>query len=187
MAFYGKTNFSAAFFSNLGRAMLYQVIYVPLAFVYDVCSVAISWGICWLLFSGFGSLGFLAVLFGLIVGITCEICFQALKLSIVASWMPAVICEKKVVPAFQKSLSNGRRFAARFGNFLVAIYLIVVANVLCFIATLGSAVIITVPASFLLLVCLQLVCYYEDNGKKYYLNAHRVVGEEDELPMDAEI
>jgi len=186
MSYYAKTSFAGAYFPNLGRAVLYQIIYVPIAFVYDLVSLALCWGFCWVFFSAFSSWGFFGVLIGLALSIAGYVCLQALKMAWFSPWMPSVILEKKVGTTLGKSLSCAKKFSTRFGNFLIAIYLIFAVNVTCAFATLGSMLLITVPASFVLLSCLQLVCYYEDNGKKYYLAANRIVGGEDELPTAAQ-
>lgn len=180
MSLNAKTSFAGAYFPNIGSAMLYQLIYVPLSFVYDLVSLALCWGFCWLFFSAIASWGFFGMLVGLAMTITGFICLQALKMTWISPWMPAVIHEKKVGATLGKSLSDGRKFSTRFGNFLLAIYLIVAINVACAFATLGSMLIITVPASFVLLSCLQLVCYYEDNGKRYYLASDCIVGDDAE-------
>lgn len=182
MSYYAKTHFSGAYFSNIGRALVYQLIYVPMAFVYDVLALALCWGFCWLFFAAVSPWGFVGVFIGLALSVAGFICLQALKIACVSPWMPAAIAEKKVGATLGKSLSDGTDFSARYSNFLIAIFLIFTVNVVCAFATLGSFLIVTIPASFVLLACLQLVCYYEDNGKKYYLSADRIVGGEDELP-----
>lgn len=183
MCYYAKTSFAGAYFPNMGRAVLYQIIYVPLAFLYDLVSFILCWFICWMFSSAFSTWGFIGVLFGIAIAITGYVCLQALKMSWISPWMPAVIHEKTVGASLGKSLTDGKNFSVRFGNFLLAIYLIFAVNVVCAFATLGSMLIITVPASFVLLSCLQLVCYFEDNGKKYYLSANQIEGGEEELPV----
>lgn len=41
MATYSRTKFSQAYFRRLGKAALYQVIYVPICFVYDAAMLAV--------------------------------------------------------------------------------------------------------------------------------------------------
>ena len=43
MSSYAKTSFASSYIKNLGRAALWQVIYVPVTFVYDVAVLAICY------------------------------------------------------------------------------------------------------------------------------------------------
>ena len=43
MSSYAKTSFSSSYIKNLGRAALWQIIYVPVTFVYDVAVLAICY------------------------------------------------------------------------------------------------------------------------------------------------
>ena len=40
------------------------------------------------------------------------------------------------------------------------------------------ALLITIPLSFLFLLAMQCVHYYEDNGKKYFISVHNIAGSE---------
>ncbi len=43
MSSYGKTGFASAYFKHVGKAALYQIIYVPLAFLYDLLALLGCW------------------------------------------------------------------------------------------------------------------------------------------------
>jgi hypothetical protein len=51
-------------------------------------------------------------------------------------------------------------------------------NVIGAISTLGSSLLITLPASYFFLICLQYVNYYTLTGKKYFLTHERIVTNE---------
>ena len=61
-----------------------------------------------------------------------------------------------------------------FSTYLVSVYLIMIVNIMAAITTFGSALIITVPASFFFLICLQYVNYYTIKGKKYFLTYEQI-------------
>ena len=61
-----------------------------------------------------------------------------------------------------------------FSVSLVNVYIIIVVNVLAAICTFGSALILTIPTSHLLLVCTQYVNYYIVKGKKYFLTYEEI-------------
>ena len=180
MQTYARTKFSAAFFTGFGKAALYTVIYVPFAFLYDALTVLVSWFFFFYVLSFLMGHAFLSVLVSLMLTVTAIIALQALKLTLISAWMPAVINGEKNGAAFRASFSHGKNFGARFSNYLVAIYLIVVVNVICAIFTIGSALILTIPMSFLLLLTLQFVHYYEDAGKRYFISFEQIKGEEHE-------
>ena len=52
-------------------------------------------------------------------------------------------------------------------------------NVVAAIATLGSALLLTVPLSYIFLLSVQFVHYYQNAGKKYFVSLNKIVGKED--------
>jgi hypothetical protein len=54
------------------------------------------------------------------------------------------------------------------------VYLIIIVNVLSAITTFGSALLITIPTSYLLLICIQYVNYYVIKGKKYFVTFEEI-------------
>ncbi|MDE6274255.1 MAG: hypothetical protein K2L87_04330, partial [Clostridiales bacterium] len=180
MQIYARTKFSTAFFTGFGKAALYTVIYVPLAFLYDAVTVLVSWFFFFYVLSFLVGHGFLSVIVSLMLTATAIIALQALKLTIVSKWMPAVINGAKNGAALKASISYGKNFGGRFSNFLVANYLIILINVICAIFTLGSALFLTLPMSFLFLLTLQFVHFYEDEGRRYFISFEKLKGEEHE-------
>lgn len=180
MTMFSRTIFSAAFFKNLGQAMLYQVVYVPIAFVYNVIALALCWFFFFFTPSLLPSWGLLTVLLGLSLSIAAFLCFEALKMTLISAWLPAVVLGDNVIGGLRCAFRNlGKGFGGRFSNYLMLVYLIVIANILGALFTLGSFLLITVPMSYLMLLCLQFICYFEDNGRKYYVSLHKIAGEKE--------
>ena len=178
MSYFSRTSFASSYFKRIGKASLYQLVYVPIAFVYDVLSVLA----CVLLFFYIPSLlanwSVLSVLLSLSLSLVLVICLQALKLTVASSWMPAMIADgMKLRAALRDTRTHGKSFLRRFGGFLVACYAIVILNIVCGLATLGSALLLTVPFSYLFLIDMQFVNYYEDKGRKYFLSDGSIAGE----------
>ena len=174
MQTYSRGKFSSAFFANLGRAALYEVIYVPLSFLYTVLTVAV----CWLLF--FYALSFLPLLLTVVLAASAIVFLQTVKYTLISSWMPRILCGgEKVGAAFGASLKQGKGFWSRFALFLVFIYLIILMNVLGALGTLGSMLFISVPLSYLVLLGVQFVSYFEDSGRKYFIGYGKVAGGEE--------
>lgn len=175
MSMNAKTRFSASYFRRIGQASLYQLVYVPLTFVYDVLSV----GLCVFLFFYIPSLltvyNLLTVLLSLSLSVALILVMQAFKLTFVSAWMPAMIAGgKKVGQALKETARCKKSFWRRFGAYLIAAYLIVVVNVTFGLCTLGSGLFISVPLSYFFLLVMQFVNYYTDSGKKYYVTRDRI-------------
>lgn len=166
-----KTRFANAYFRNIGRAARYYVLYVPVSFVYDLLSLLACWFLFFFIPSLLPNWGVLSVLVAISLTMAAVICLQALKLTLIYSWMPAMIVDGKTLrTALRDSFKDmGKNFMRRFGGFAVACYIVVAVNVLFGIATAGSGLLITVPLSFVFFIVMQFVNYFETYGKKFYL------------------
>ena len=131
------------------------------------------------LLQGFNPLFAVNAILALSLTLMVYICLQALKMTLISAWIPAVLTGKaSVTKGFGLSLRSTAPFWKHFVNYLTANYLIVVVNVVFGLATLGSALLITVPLSYLFLLALQCVHFYEDNGMKYFISVHNIAGAE---------
>ena len=95
MSAFSRTTFSEAFFRNLGSAALYEVIYVPLTFIYDALTLLACWFLFFYLPSLFPSWGFLSVLIALSLTVAVYLCMQSLKLTLVSAWIPSILSGKE--------------------------------------------------------------------------------------------
>ena len=161
MSAYAETSFWTAFVANLGKASVYALVYVPIVFVFDV----FLFTLCALL------LRFLPLLAALFLSVTLIAVGQAAKLALTSFWMPAMTADnKKLGEAIR--LGNKRemkQIGKAFTVYLVSVYLIIIVNAVAALFTFGSALLITIPASYLLLLCQQYVIYYTLKGKKYFI------------------
>ncbi len=172
-----RTSFSQSYFRNIGRGILYHLIHVPLSFGYALLGAAL----CWFLFFYMPSLlsmhGLIAVFASLSLTLTAAVLLASLKMTLISFWIPEIFTGVSVAAAFRKSLRTRKNFGRRFASYLIAIYMIIVFNVLFALCTFGSALLITLPASSLLILCLQFVHYYEDNDKKYFITFRKIATE----------
>ncbi len=178
---FSRTSFSQAYFRNLTSAALYQVIYVPLCFVYDALMVLACWFFFFYAPSFLPSWGFLTVLLAITLTLTALVCLEALKMTCISAWIPATFEGMGVGKALGQSFRSGKGFASRYVSFLVVIYFIIGGNILAGFATVGSALLLTVPFSYLWLLCVQFVGYYREHGKKYFASMEKIVGDEDTI------
>ncbi|MBD5636563.1 MAG: hypothetical protein HDP28_01905 [Clostridia bacterium] len=180
MSTFSRTRFAGSYFKNLAKAALYEVIYVPLIFLYDVMMIVVCWFCFFWLPATLSITGWVSILFSLALTVTAVACLEALKMTLISAWIPAIIAgEKKVARAFRESLCAKKHFGRRFASFLIAVYLILVVNVLFALCTFGSALLVTLPLSFVFLLALQFVQYYEDNSKKYFISSRTIAGGEE--------
>lgn len=166
MATYAETAYSTAFVSNLGKASIYALVYVPVVFLFDLITLALAY-----LF-----LAYTTIVVGLFGGMTIIVFAQAFKLTITSRWLPAMTADnKRLFEAIKGADQKEKKQQSKvFSCYLVAVYLILVVNVGAALCTFGSALIITVPASYFFLICLQYVNYYTLAGKKYFLTFEKI-------------
>jgi len=172
---------------DLKNACIYQIVYVAITVVYDAASILLTYNI---LFGMFDTLGF----FALLSASTIFIALMAVKLTYLSSIMPAMIADNKTLKnAFKSSISIDKKQRPRiFSTYVVSLYMIIYINVTMAIFTLMSSLLITVPLSYLLIVCIQFVNYYTISDKKYFINYDNIIipkklREEEKLLNDIDI
>lgn len=170
MSAYAETSFATGAVSNLGKSFVYSLVYVPLVFVYDVVVVAL----CCLLLSC------MPVLFGWTVCVTVAVVCQALKLTFTVYWLPAMTDGKRLRDALKSQGKEARAQSWKvFGLYFASVYFVLVVNVAAIICTFGSALIVTLPASYFFFICEQYVCYYTIKGKSYFLSRDKIAANPD--------
>ncbi len=166
MSTYAETPFFTSYIANLGKASLYAVVYVPVAFALDVLTIG---GIL-LLVSTVQI--FPALFFSMVILVV----MQSVKLTLTWLWMPSMTTDnKKLRECFHyEDKIEKKQISKIFATYIVDVYLVIIVNVISAICTFGSALIITVPASYLFFVCQQYVNYYTLKGKKYFITYDRI-------------
>lgn len=166
MTTYAETKYSTALVANLGKASAYSVVYVFAVFLLDIVIIAVLWSI----------LTFLPVLPALFLSVTAMAVLHALKLTLVGSWLPAMTADGMGIFSAMHALNKTERkqWAKTFSSYLVSVYAIIILNVAALLCTFGSALILTVPASYFFLMCMQYVDYYTVKGKKYFLTYEQI-------------
>lgn len=178
MALRTNSSFIYTMTKNLGKSSLFAVIYAPICFVYDFICTAI----CVLIMS------ISPMLIKLFAFMVLLIAFTALKHTFICDWLPSVVHGKQSNgKAISYSFSRkGKDTGYIFSNLLIIELIVVALNVAAFVLTLGAGLLITVPASSLILVCFQFVNYYENNSMRYFLDGNTIIGPEREKPLTRE-
>ena len=114
--------------------------------------------------------------------------FSAVKFTFTTDWLPALIHAKmkhgKAV-AFTFS-RKGKRTAAVFSTSLVLKLTIFALNVAAGLFTFGAGLLLTLPASTLILSSFSFVNYFDANELKYFVDAYTVIGPKRETPVSRE-
>ena len=166
MSTYTETPFFTAFVANLGKASRYAALYVPVVFLFDVCTLTLC----------FVMLRFLPLLAALFLSMTLIVVLQALKLTFTSQWMPAMTADGKPLRAALRPANEieKRQIVKTYCLYVVTAYLIIIFNGVAAAFTFGSALLLTIPTTYLLLICEQYVNYYTMKGKKYFINYNTI-------------
>ena len=172
MSIYAETPFSGAFVKNLGKAFTYAIVYVPLMFLYNAAMIAL----CYFLFFYLLRLLSSQLLLSLFFTVTFIVLAEALKMTLTGFWLPSMTTGGENIGAAMRSqkMINRMQFKKIFSVYVVSVYLIIFVNVAGAIATIGSMLLLTIPASYYLLICVQYVNYYTVTGRRYFLAYDRV-------------
>ena len=165
MSAYADTGFFTCYVRNFGRACKYAILYALVAFAFELLSVGLV-----VLF-----LSITSVIVAVFLSITVIVLLQAVKMTWVGNWLPAMIVEKDALADSMREVNKEKHFIAKmFSTYWIACYFVVLLNVSAMVFSFGSALIITLPASFTLFICIQFVHYYTVRGKKYFISFDRI-------------
>ncbi len=182
MTLQANSSFIGTMIKSLGKASLYNVIYVPVSFLYDGLTMVFIWALF------FKWLSFLPILVKIFLFATLLIALVAVKMTFTANWLPSLIHGRQ---NNRKAIINnftiaGKGYASVFSNFLVIILLILAVNVAAVAFTFGAALLLTIPASYVMLISFEFVNYYDANSLKYFIGGGSVVGPKKETPPTVE-
>lgn len=182
MALRAQSPFFLTLIRNLKNASLYSLMYVPLSFCYDVACVAIMY------FIVFKLLVFVPLLLQVFIFTAAIVFAVAVKLTFASDWLPALIRgKKKQLEAFAYTFNRKTKKTFNvLSNFVVLTLMIFAVNVFAFIFTFGVGALITIPASYIILNCFQLVNYYDREELKYFIDKNTIIKPEKEEKITRE-
>lgn len=171
MSTYAEMPFATSYIKNLGKACRYALVYVPIAFAFEAAALVV----CYL------AIRFVSILSALFISVTVIVLAQALKFTFTGRWMPAMITDgSRLRDSLRYADKTERKQRGKmFSTYLVSVYGVVIVNVMAAICTFGSALIITLPASYFLFICEQFTHYYTIKGKKYFITYERIASNPD--------
>ena len=182
MAMHANSPFLATLIKNLGKAALYSVIYVPVSFIYTAVCMIVLYLLLFVAFDG------MFLLIQLFLFVLFMVVLVGVKMMFISDWLPSIICGKQsVTRAFRYSFSlkSGRTFS-KFSFYGSSCVLILGINVMALMCTFGAGLLITVPLSYLYLLCYQFVNYCDNNEIKYFVDKRSIVKPEQEKETSRE-
>lgn len=182
MALRAQSPFMITLIHNLKPAALYSLIYVPLSMVYSLICYA---GLFYLIFFLIPFVFFPIKVFLFIVLIVIAVSF---KMVFTTDWLPALIRGKAsqrqaFVYTFKR---KGKQTLNVLSNFVVLVLLIFSINVAAIVCTFGAGALITIPSSYVILVCFEFVNYYDREELKYFIDKKTIIKPEKEKALTRE-
>lgn len=184
MAMRANSPFIGTLIKNLGKASLYNLIYVPLSFLYDIIIFVAAGAIIYGLFLINVPLLLLIFLFAVII-----VFLYVIKMTFTCDWLPALIYGKRgngSAMAYSFRYGGKKKFSDVLSNFIVIVLMIFAMNVAAVLLTLGAGLLLTIPASYVIIICFEFVNYCDNNDVKYFTDDHTVIKPEREPVMTKE-
>lgn len=164
--------FMRTLISHFKEAALYNLMYVPLSVLYDVIVAAALFAVLFFMLKGVGFFLVSIFLFALIMVVAI-----AFKMTFTSDWLPALVRGKmglKRSIAYAFSRKNKQTFNV-FSNFVVIIILILAVNLLAFFFTFGVGLLITLPASYVILISFEMVNYFDREELRYFIDKNTII------------
>lgn len=183
MALRAKQPFLVTMIRTLKESTVYNAIYVPLSIIYDL---AVGVGMFFLLFYLLSSVIYFFV--SLFLFVTIVLVSVIIKMTFTCDWLPALIRGKKgQLGSLKYTFSQkGKGTMNVASNFVAIVLLIFAVNVAAAVFTLGAGLLITIPASYVLIIGFEFVNYYDREGLKYFLDDNAIVCTAKEKPKTKE-
>lgn len=178
-----NSSFTFTLFKNIRQATLYAVIYAPLAFLYDAVCLTIMWTVIMI-----GLKGLPFTLLKIFVIAVLFLIFSAVKFAFTTDWLPALIDAKmKQRKAICYTFARkGKKTLEVISNSLVLKVTVIALNIAAGVFTFGAGLLLTLPASCLILTAYCFVNYFDRNKQKYFVDEYTVIGPKKETPVTRE-
>lgn len=178
-----NSSFVRTLISHFKEAALYNLIYVPISVAFDLVVAIGLFIILFFLLHGINFFFVSVFIFALIMVVAI-----AFKMTLTCDWLPALIRGKmglKKSIRYTFSRKNKNTFNV-FSNFVVILIVALAINVAAFFFTFGVGLLISLPASFVIIISFEMVNYYDREELRYFLDKNTIVKPEKELTMTRE-
>ena len=183
MALRAKQPFLGTLIRNLKNASIYNAIYVPLSVLFDLIVFVAMFFLFFTLLNHV--VYFVLCLFLFVLAIVFAFTF---KMTMTCDWLPALIRGKMKHGAAMKytfSRKNKKTFNV-MSNFAVIVLVVFALNMAAIILTLGAGLLLTVPSSYVIIICFEFVNYYDREEIKYSIDKNTIISPMKERPLSRE-
>ncbi len=179
MTLRAEPSFVIGLLKDIKKACLYAVIYAPLTMAYYLVSLTTVWAIVFVVLGG------TSVLFQLFLTSVLLNAVISLKITLTADWLPSLICShKNNRKALAYSLNlKGKPFGQTFSVVTVLVLIIIVVNISVPLLTFGAGLLLTMPASSLIIGSYHFTNYFDYNGLKYFVDEYTIIGPKKEIQI----
>ena len=175
--------FMRTLISHFKEAAIYNLTYVPLSVLYDLIVAAGMFAILFFMLHGINFFVISVFLFALIMVLAV-----AVKMTFTSDWLPALVRgkmgnKKSIVYTFSRKNKNTFNV---FSNFVVIIILILAVNIMATLFTFGVGLLLTFPASFVILISFEMVNYYDREELRYFIDKNTIIKPDKESVLTRE-
>lgn len=172
MALRANQPFLTALIRNLKDASIYNLMYVPLSVLYDIIVAVAMFFLLFFLLNNVLNMFISLFLFVLVIVFSIVI-----KMTFTTDWLPAIIRGKKGHrEAFKYTFSRkGKNTLSVMSNFAVLVIVVFSLNVAAFLTTFGVGLLLTVPSSYVAIICYEFVNYYDREGLRYFIDNDTII------------
>ena len=172
MSSYTKFGFTSSLVRKLGGAGKLSLCKLLFAVPCTIVILVVMFFTCHL-----ATLGELWLFFAPCLLILTITILWSIQITLFACWAPSLVSHE--IGAW-KSFAKGnnalkRNFFPIYSNALVLALAILVINMLCAQVTFFISLIITLPATYLLLAAFEMVVYFESQGMRYYVDSQNII------------
>ena len=116
-------------------------------------------------------------LISLFLFITVIVFAIAVKMTFTSDWLPALVRGKLGHGGAMKYSFNckGKHVFGVLSNFIVFMLLIFGINAAALICTFGVGLLITIPASYVMIISFEFVNYYDRENIKYFIDKNTII------------
>lgn len=169
MSALSKFSLVTRLFANFAKALLYSLIIVPLAMIFDAIVFALA---ILIVVEGIKVIS----IFAIIISIMFVVLALSCKFALFSTFMPKIVDGKTTIgKAFIECFSLREKFFHMVGSYAFAIMISFYLNVSVAVFTLGVGLIISIPLTSVFIVLINFVDYYQLEGKRYYVSGEQVV------------
>lgn len=175
--------FIGTLISHFKEAALFNLIYVPISVLFDLVVGGTMFALLFLIQKGMTFFLVNVFIFALIMVLAI-----AIKMTFTCDWLPALIRGKMTIKQsiiYIISRKDKQTFIV-FSNFVILVIMAIAVNVMALFFTFGVGLLLTLPASYVIIINFEMVNYYEREDLRYFLDKNTIIKPEKEFVQTRE-